>query len=308
MKFTLARHLTIGIATLAGILLTVVLAQVLYPRVPSPSDGGASSSSVPDDPDGRDVPLAGITLPRKSLLLPLIPSFPQAFFVVQAADLRLLAQHVNTVLNDAYDPAGAHLTKAIHDFFGTDISPRYDILPMLEQETIVQVATTSSGYFFIVQGSMDDADTLETTLDRLHAGRRSQLSSAKRMERQLDDTFAIVSLQPGEIMEEEKKQGLWTVRTTSGQGKGLSTAQNGRQFAISNDAAMLQSVLTSTTGNPRPASDVWARGIMERASMESLLQSYLPTFQMEKTPFVGTGSAMQWELIRRGSETGLRLR
>lgn|GEM_PF-4688457 len=274
---------------------------------------------IPDEPvligltkNGLQIAVHGNDARTGTLRSGVVVAEPRPFLIVQAADLRTFITGAGSALDSTLRPVlQGLLEQAVHDLFGSDVSARYDLLPLTQHESAVQIAQSDSGWLVAFSGSTDDADTLEDATDRLHAARRSMLQSVKRIDRRLDDQFSILSVSADEtvIREEEGRDGLWRIRSTSRGNAGLFSAERGNQFVLSNDQRMLQSIIRrNTPGLPPDLSKASASGFMDIAATNAILKDYLPDAAGEGIPLAGSGGIVQWNLRSRGDVKILTIR
>ncbi len=203
--------------------------------------------------------------------------------------------------------------------FGSSVSLEYDILPLLENTTIIHVTQSGSIPFIQLAGSTNDIQKTMNTLDRLHEGMRSQLPSISVQSTMFDGRFWHSNIRSDHSAIEQKTiaQGQWQIRSTFtlGSRTGLFTATHRDQFIISNNADYLKEAMTE---DPRPLLNLpeapallrSARKIAGQANTKKITE-YLTTLMpvdRQTSPLLGKlPPQIQWSSQQRGDVTTIVL-
>lgn len=132
-------------------------------------------------------------------------------------------------------------------YLGDDISMQYDVLPLLNAPASLQVATNNEGTDLILSGSVQNAQQLARTLQKMHTSYAATLPSSAISKRTLSAQFYATDIRfdPQNIAQETSVYNGWHVQRTMQKDEihGLVTATNMNQFLISKtDEALLQAI------------------------------------------------------------------
>lgn len=120
--------------------------------------------------------------------------------------------------------------------FGEGVSFRYDILPLLEEPSSIQLSNSGGTLHVLLSGSMNRVKMLHTILDRLHTEFARTLPSSTITKRILDKRFSSIDIRH-DVRSIEQSQSTvdgWLVHQTTlaGNAKGLTTATQGNRFLL----------------------------------------------------------------------------
>ncbi len=201
---------------------------------------------------------------------------------------------------------------AVQRFISSDVSLTYDLLPLLDRNMTLMIGAPIAGQTsFLLRGTASSRDLLAATILRMHQHAASMTSGSQVVNHTFDpkDGFSFRGLEatPGDMNIQQKNVAGWDVRITgSGASEGLSTATMGTQFLTSNNAALLSSVLESTSTLPVASVGVgrsvvaagrtsapWLNQLLSPPLSTGLLQALFPTLL--------TGNIqMDWSITRDG--------
>lgn len=114
----------------------------------------------------------------------------------------------------------AILQQRIQEWFGSAVSGKYDILPLLQGTVGVRVGTTASGKLLVQSSGTPQMQVpLATVVQRLQAGRASQVPASEIVDMQLDNRFRMRSLRMNATKRTDdwqihEQDGTWTIANT----------------------------------------------------------------------------------------------
>lgn len=172
-----------------------------------------------------------------------IPNMPDAFL---RASGRNFAGSFYTLMNNLPEDDAVILEGVLATTLttlGERVSFRYDLLPLLEQPSTIQIDSSGSLLNVLIDGSMDDTIQLQTILDRVHTAYENSLPSSTITKRILDKRFSSIDIRHDDTMLERNQYTTngWLIRSTmlSGRKRGLVTATRGSAYLLSSTAAAI---------------------------------------------------------------------
>ncbi|MCB9808196.1 hypothetical protein H6770_02965 [Candidatus Peribacteria bacterium] len=142
------------------------------------------------------------------------------------------------------------LLRSLTSHLGSNVSFTFDILPLLQQPSVLQVSASGGILSTLLSGSMDNREHLNAIMERLHASYAQTLQSTRVTKRVLDKRFSSIDLRY------DKKSILymyeplygWSVTSTSvAPGEhGLFTAVKGSQYIMTERRSTMLSALQQT--------------------------------------------------------------
>jgi hypothetical protein len=172
-----------------------------------------------------------------------IPDMPGAFLELrfgnaQASFLTLLE---NLSAQDAV--VFEALLSSTLSYFGEGISFRYDLLPLLEKPSSMQISTSGETVNVLLSGSSNDALQLQSILDRLHTTYERSLPTSTITKRILDKRFSSIDMRhnANSIEQNQYTKDGWLIRSTQLKGSttGLATATRQNFFLITTTRAAI---------------------------------------------------------------------
>lgn len=198
------------------------------------------------------------------------------------------------------------IAKRMADFFGTALSMEYDIRPLLERPTSVQLSSSGGGVQFLLTGSMDIGSDLTASMARLHDIYDDTLPTAHVIRRTPDPRFPSSDVRddPALIRQSEEILQEWTVHDTSSEnGRVFVTAVRGSQYMMSNDLSSVRRAITMPVQQPNfpetgtQGTAFVAGGQANMPALERLIRTILPDAPFTELPLRDT---MQWSIERSG--------
>ncbi|MDD5470171.1 MAG: hypothetical protein PHO92_05245 [Candidatus Peribacteraceae bacterium] len=196
----------------------------------------------------------------------------------------------------------AILAQRIRAALGPDVSMEFDLLPLLENETMIALSRNGSGALaFAIRGETKRAEQAMDLLRILQESAGNTLRGTEVRTRLFDGRFPAkdIRLAQQEQPEPAKTENGWHVwrGRTADETAPLIGAVKGRTFVLSNDTASAEALLAASQGTVAPARRSLAvqgqaqlQALMETARMMNLsLTDKVPLF------FRLDGSA-QWEV------------
>jgi hypothetical protein len=231
--------------------------------------------------------------------------FPHPLFIMQASNLSETLHLSQSILQ----PTPVLISKtilrqAIASLFGTDISPAYDIAPLLTGPTSLQAALDSDGVHirFLLEGElMGESDTLWHLGDLF----RAKLSVIAQESPTFDGKFTLpIVRHDSDLLEDTtKNENGWTVRTIvqKKNTSGLRIGLKNNTYLISNDADAFKNALIS----PAPALSSleqapFGLGIVQSKEAGNLLERTVPTIWPRTVLPSGTGGYLKWKMTQEG--------
>lgn len=217
-----------------------------------------------------------------------------------AADLlRLLRPSVRI-------PAEALLRQTLAELFGDELSPAYDLLPLLGKGTTLQIARGGGeSSVFLLNGSMEDPQALDARLSRLQGLFADARPLVEQRQRTFDDgwTFHDVRVNPAAVERTERMLGGWRVQTTSHpeSGKAMLSARDGNRYILTNDPAAFEAYAASTHGSlslPFHGGSFLAGGFVDLGAMRPLVEILAP----DETGVPSMQGAFRWSLVRENEK------
>jgi hypothetical protein len=234
--------------------------------------------------------------------------FANPVLAVQAGDMKDVLSRASSLLGDgtrlAYEGA---LRAWFSRNFGSELSPVYDLSPLLDGRSALTIGQNNDGtYAAVLEGNIDDA---ETHLNKLHEGARSSLTGVVRVQRTFDEQFEQNNLRADEsaVADEERDVSGWTLRETAINGRGLYSARNGDRFILSNNAALLRKALETSASVQEGSGNAIARGTLNSATARQALRNLLPEEELPLPAGLLLKADIHWEWLRQGRLSVLRV-
>lgn len=229
-----------------------------------------------------------------------------------AAHLSLFAHHLKdgpaTVIESV-------LRTLLSAAFGPDVSPTYDLLPLLKHETALHIAEDPRTHTlqFVLMGSTTELAEKSATLDRIFQSMTAKFRTIRHVSRTFDDkyVFRAVTADESLLSRQSSLSGAWkiesVIQTETKQTLLLARSEN--NFILSNAPTPFARALAINTSEVRDSLEPLpaAVGLIERSSGEQFLKEHLPTIFSGHPLGTGTGKYVQWKLLRSGAKLTLRV-
>lgn len=237
------------------------------------------------------------------------PFFVNPVFSMQTADLSAFISTTQDGLAGSRSTAFAGLMKNwFTETFGPDLSLQYDLLPLfLEQSTIAMGKVSATGGLITMAEGTGDAGIKER-LNALHTGFANGLAGVARMQRTFDEKFTYDNMRVDGSAVSNTREDLagWDLHITTNGKRTFATAQNGRRFILSNNAAALRLALAaypSPLNGPAPI----AQGSMDPQAVQTLLQSWTGGEKLLPALLDARKTILQWQVLRSSNVVMLRM-
>ncbi|MDA1208710.1 MAG: hypothetical protein O2904_01615 [bacterium] len=201
----------------------------------------------------------------------------------------------------------------LHTVFGPSVSLEYDILPLLENTTIIHMTQSGSIPFIQIAGTSNNIQQTIATMDRMHEGMRSQLPNIRVQSQMFDGRFWHSDIRSDHSAIEQKTitQDQWQIRSTHTKDAvtGLFTATYRDQFIVSNTEVQLREdprLLLSLPETPTLLRS--ARTIVGQADTKRILEHLGTLIRVDRqtSTLLGKQAAqIQWSVQQRGDVTTL---
>lgn len=226
---------------------------------------------------------------------------------VHAGNLKLFLQSAASLLNDNSALAvQSLLTGWVTRLAGSDVSARYEVLPLLDGPgglTLIH----SSGAMQAALTSGTQTDPTET-LAHMHRGVASTNVGSTRFTRTFDETFSIDTLtEDAAAVTLEGKQGNWRIlRTAIADGRGLFSAETGKRIILSVSDTLLSRLLnaSSVLGSP----SLVARGHADMPSVRAWIDSLHLSIAFPVQILPMQQERIEWEIVKKGGVLTLELK
>ncbi len=163
------------------------------------------------------------------------------------------------------------LGASINARFGPDVSPRYDLLPLMDKGMRIETGTASGASVFLLSGTSSVQDST-AIISRLHASVRQGGSATERITQKTTDGFLIDAIVPAVAADTvTENRGGWTVSVTGS----FRTAIRGDNVIIGNDRRTFEAAL-SQTATALPVGTV-AEGTVGTQTLSMLTLHLAPT-------------------------------
>lgn len=253
-------------------------------------------------------PKTGRTLPPANPLARLSMSPSMTMY---ASDLASVIESLQTLLSgNVQTLAGVHIATALRTLFGEDLSPRYDLLPLLSGPGQLVIATVDGSTHAAALVTLSKEKSASTAT-LLHAAFTQNQPLAEQQERTFDDTFThqAIALRTKELTQQTWEEGGWHFMQTSSSGSLLITAEQDQTIIVATHPALAadMAAFTETSADHKDASV--ARGTLSTAWIHELLP---PPLHLDSSPFAPKyapiPSSLQWTLrhTRNSEEWTLR--
>ncbi|TSC60116.1 MAG: hypothetical protein Greene041662_231 [Candidatus Peregrinibacteria bacterium Greene0416_62] len=197
----------------------------------------------------------------------------------------ILAQFNRNLSSDDHIILEGLLLQKLEDLGGSQVSLRYELLPLVTLDAEIHTGTTASGAkLILLTGNAHNTTDIDSRIDALHRSFKLRHPNVELLEYAFDDgRFPFQTLRLSEIASEEESEQIrgWAVQISRDQVDSamLITAVNGRQTAISNDAELLRRFLMEEgSAIPLP---VTKRPLISRIVAAMLI----PDAWLENAPF-----------------------
>lgn len=182
--------------------------------------------------------------------------------------------------------------------FGKEISPAFDLLPLVRTSFSAQLKTGASTRI-VVAGQADSAQTAKETVTRMHEAFASNLPGVETLSRALDDKFSYTGIRRTDdtaVHSSRQLNGYSVEKSMRRSGSGMFlTAVRGSSVLLSNDEASLTRALSSPW---QPVADGSVVSLAaNRADLAQLWKTFLPQVPSVLEP---GNSPVQWSAKREG--------
>ena len=183
-----------------------------------------------------------------------VQPLPTAMFTITTGDINALWEAQYQLELAEQMMIQARLQTWLKSLTGNDVSLQYDMMPLLRGQTTLAIAKAASGIQIAIRGSTSDHDLRDSVLNRMHQSFNSTLDDTVVTSQQLDDTFSARYIRVDLTVQSKitTSVGQWLVTTTGNDTSQLSTAVNGSDFVITNDAAAIALDNLEATGTSLP--------------------------------------------------------
>jgi len=244
--------------------------------------------------------------------LPLVPSHP-IFSVSLPGAGNILEEIMGDLPRDKRITLESTLLTRMADTFGDDASMESDLLPLLKDSIAFSLTNHADKKpSFLLSGTADEA-TLSPLLTRLHDSVHAGFPSARVVTRILDKgryVFRNMRSDTSGVEEKEEKKGEWQLHSTihAGDGKGLSSAVNGKSYLLSNNAKTITEVIEGSGSLLSSPEAALARGSIDLSFLTSSGLSASSSLLTFPSPlFPEKADSLRWLLNRRNTVTTLTL-
>ncbi len=196
------------------------------------------------------------------------------------------------------------LREALTSLFGKDLSPAYDLPPLLRGMTTIGAALSddSQSLRVVLEGQLRD----RKDLDHLTTLFRSTLGSVTRTTQTFDEKFhwSDIRKDTNMIEEIESKENGWSITSIRQKetGRALWSAVRGNRFILSNDKDALQKSVsqessTLSASDTKPPSGL---GLIDTKAASAFLSRRAPTIWPNREIPSGTGGYLKWKITDDG--------
>jgi len=231
--------------------------------------------------------------------------FEKPLFIIHVSNgtafLDLLS---DTFQNDDVTVLQTVLQSTLTNFFGKELSPTYDLPPLLEGTTTLEVAKkdTGNGLRVYLEGEMPDD---EATLDHLTDLFLATLKTASVHTETFDDKFNWQDIRQDESLIDDttKTEYGWTVRTLRQKNADtvLVKAIRSNRYILSNDTDAVEKAVSQTASSLAGLDDIPAAlGLIHSAEWNAFLHHTLPTVSKGAIVPAGTSGHMKWKMSQNG--------
>ncbi len=238
--------------------------------------------------------------------------FDYPLLILHVSNFQTFARNLRSMLR----PEPALVTETIirtslTSLFGEDVSPFYDLPPLLKGKTTLSIAEGIEGHLRIVlEGEeRDGGKKLRSLLERFHA--RQVTTTVEK--HTFDNRF------PFSVMRQDESQ----VETVSGSVLGWDTlmvrhtmtqnalflALKGHRYILSNDQPAFEKALKTDAPTFVPG-EVWPAGVglVDSRAATKLLKNIAPNLVGNLEIPSGTGGALKWRITQDGPRMTVVLR
>jgi len=241
------------------------------------------------------------TTPRLPVIRPQMELAGNTRFAMQFATL----SRWMPAIQQAIDPTEASILSGVFQatiqrLLGETATLTYDLLPLVERESSVQIVPTLNGSAFVLRGTVRETSALEAHLAALHTSVRNAQSAIRREQRQLDDTFAsdILGFDDGAKQTRTRSIEGWEMQVTGSGKLLLATATDGTTFIVSNSIDALEAQLRSPITLPAiESASLVARGTLDPSWLANTFTQTFPTLSLDLPRLPGIpGNQVLWEI------------
>ncbi len=184
------------------------------------------------------------------------------------------------------------LAQKAADLLGGEVSPEYDILPLLKNASTLAWTSSGGSLNVLLEGEMNDARALRERLAAFHERFAAEQTGTSVTRHTFTHGFAsaILKSDSASVVEKQYSAGGWTVRETGNGQQTLLSAVHGTAFIMTNNAQWLKQTIAGGTSEmpPTPGGTRFAQGALSPQLLKTL------TADHENTPV--------WTWLRNGSQ------
>lgn len=195
------------------------------------------------------------------------------------------------------------LRSALTTLFGKDLSPAYDLPPLLEGTTTLEIAKGNSNTFRVfLEGEIPND---EKALDHLTDLFLGTLATANVYTQTFDEKFNWQDIRQDESLIEDttRTENGWTIRTMRQTKTGtlLLQALRGNRYILSNDTDAMQKAIHHAPSSLAGVDDVpVGLGLIRSADWNDFLSRSLPTLSKGAMTPAGPSGHLKWKMEQKG--------
>lgn len=249
--------------------------------------------------------------------LPLMDTGPKDLFdhpllILHVANFVTFARNVQRVLQP--EPALALKTlirASLAPLFGEDISPFYDLPPLLKGKTTLYAAQGSGTHLRIVlEGEQrDNGKMLHSLLQHFH---EQQITTTVE-KHTFDNRFQLNVMRQDESQINTQSGSILGWKTLSVEqkvtGASLFLALKGRNYILSNDQIAFEKAMEQEAPSFTPG-DLWPAGLglIDSKAVTKILKNLSPNLMGNLDIPYGTGGALKWRITQDGPRVTMVVR
>ncbi len=228
-----------------------------------------------------------------------IPNMSDTFFIASFSNLQ---QSFLTLLQNL-SAEDALVTEALLgtslSYFGEGISLHYDILPLFQKTSSIQMSASGGVMNILLSGSINETIELHSILDRLHTTYELSLPSSIVTKRILDKRFSSIDIRHNKnmVVSSQYTKDGWLIRNTGlkRSTKGLCSATKADRFLISTTSDVIdRAILNQNTTRENSSAKI----TLDLSQLELLLPNLTSSHKEIERAF-GTGA-----LLYKSSQKG----
>ncbi|MDD3897180.1 MAG: hypothetical protein PHU04_05105 [Candidatus Peribacteraceae bacterium] len=205
------------------------------------------------------------------------------------------------------------LAQRMRTVLGPDVSVEFDLLPLLENETMIALGRNGSGALaFVVRGETKRAEQAMELLRMIQQSAGKNYKSTEVRTRLFDGRFPaqdirIAQQETAEFAETGSGWHVWRGRTADGTAP-LVVAVKGKRFIVGNDTDGAETLIAAAPDAALPSRQSLAvQGQAQLQPFMGMMQTMSPSLTGTMPPFFRPDRNARWEVFSGGHSRSVRI-